>query len=230
MKKGLGIRPVPAQQHLPDAQVTEWILDSSGEYDGEGRPLPRKRTRFSGSRAKALAQRRSWLSQLAGDQPSSAEPGPQAIPDVATLAAALASVMTGAAVPATVTSLLASATKPRRTFADFVKKEYLDYSRRVHDETTTPDRMKMLERYVLPVVGALSLEEANAVDAVDKLRQSLDEIIAPRTRRKLMGNYKNSILLAFSHVLTVAKDRTLLPYKVTIGLYPTATLCRGKCS
>lgn len=223
MKKGLGIRPVPAQRNLPENQVTEWILDSNGEYDEEGRALPRRRIRFDGSRPKALAQRRSWLVRLAAEMEPATS---RAQTNTPILTATLASVAADASQVSIVPKPTALAS--RRTFADFARKEYLEQSLRSHDETTTPERMRLLERRVLPVVGDLVLEEANNYGTVDKLRESLDSIVIEKTGQKLKGNTKNQALLAFSHVLTVATRRQLIPAKVTVELYADKNIEPGQ--
>lgn len=235
MKKGLGIRPSPAQRHLPEDQVTEWILDSSGEYDATGAPLPRKRIVCKGRRPKAIAQRRAWLAQLAGAREeegaafvtTAPTPTPAATPTPTPAASpSPAAGPTHQTMPPPAIEGSAITSSKTKTFADFVRAEYLAFSKERHDESTTPGRMELLEQKVLPIVGHLTLEQANTRDTVLAQRAHLDQL---RFRGgPLTSATKNQALLAFSHVLTAAVELQLLQHRVKVGLYRDKTVQPGE--
>lgn len=68
------IRPWRTQRDRPEGQVTEWEVDTAGERDSFGRPLPRRRWKVTGSKAKATAIGKTRIAALIRGDSESREP------------------------------------------------------------------------------------------------------------------------------------------------------------
>lgn len=152
-----GVRPWKTQRHLPEDQVTTWEIDSQGELDEEGRPLPRRRKQVKGSKAKATAVRRSWLNSLALEpivKPKAPKPPP---------------------------------TPPGQTLAEIIEGPYSERFREQQRETTVYVRMNYLRAHILPLLGKMSLAEVNTPDGVSKLKAHLAGCkLAVSTRNQIL--------------------------------------------
>lgn len=183
-----GIRPWKSQRDRPEAEVTHWEIDSAGAFDAFGVPLRRVRRQVEGSKAKAIANRRALLVELEASAPGHA-PSPRQ--------------KNG--------SLTVTPSRSTVTLRQYVEGAYQAHSQETHRATTNYNRMKNLRTYIVPVLGALTVDEVNKPMSVTKLREALD-----RRKRKLANSTKTQILLALSSVLTMAEDPDLQPDGVAL--------------
>jgi integrase len=185
-----GVRPWKTQRHLTEAQVTAWEIDTAGALDSEGNPLPRIRRQVVGSKSKAIAQRRTLLVDLERAV-GCEEPGLRPAAGMASSPVGVESSQMDAG--------------PTPTLSKYVDTIYRKWSKENHKLTTHNVRMKHLKGYILPVLGKVSVEEANKPRSVTKLRDYLDK------NPNLEITSKQQLLLSFSAVLTTAANGNVQP-------------------
>lgn len=219
-RKQDGVKPWASQRHLPEDEVTLWQIDTAGAFDEEGNPLPRIRRQVEGSRAKAVAHRRSLLVELAKnaaedpDQPKAPQRGSQRA-------------------------------KGALTLAEFIEGPYADWFKRTRRASTAIERLQVLQRNVIPLLGKLTLEEANTPRTVSKLKDWLDahQVYPGRPKKggtpkgeptHLKPSSKNQVLLGLSSVLRMAASpdrqpdgKALLDRKIKFDLYQDNKLAPG---
>lgn len=189
------VRPHTEQAKLPRSKVTLWILDTYGEVDAQGNPLPRKRVRFHGREKAALVEHKRWVASL---QTSIQGPEPEPPPKPT------------------------KARKPRApqgpTLKAYVRETYLPYVRSKGVESTTRTKTRHFENHVLPILGDLSIHEANTREAVQRLKAYLTT--NPKIRK---NSFRDLVLLTFSHCLTHAADHDdgpgLLTNRIKVKLF-----------
>lgn len=189
-RRNTGVRPWKTQRHLPEAEVTAWEIDTAGALDANGNPLPRVRRQVIGSQAKAIAHRRALLVDLEPGKRRAEPSVEQAVPlPIPTSAGATEATPPGGAL----------------TLGKYIDTIYRKWSKENHKLTTHTNRMKHLKGYVVPILGKVSIEEANKPRSVTKLKEHLDK------NPKLEISSKQQLLLAFSAVLTTAANGNVQP-------------------
>ena len=138
-----GVRPWRTQRDRPETQITLWEIDTYGALDAAGKPLPRRRWKVSGTKARAGAVRRTRIAELIARAAPGCEEENQ------------------------------SSSSQVITLREYVERDYLPYVREHHPESTWKTRRRHLKKHVLPLLGGLTLAECNTPRAVRQLRERL---------------------------------------------------------
>lgn len=192
-----GVRPVPEQKGRPTSKVTCWVVDTYGEVDPQGRPLPRQRARFDGSVKEARAERQRLVADLIA----------QSAPEVALLQKRPEKPSKSRDVP---------------LFRNYVRDTYLPHVKTHHPASTWKTKARHFENHIFPALGDLNVEEANTKGALAKLKAYLVE--HPRIRK---NSFRNLVLLTYSAGLAHAVEGEILTQKLKIKLFPEDSKRKG---